>query len=51
MILAVTIFNTGIYRFKTEIFAVLANIAGTYLLHQYYDRKGIAPTLTNPLIS
>jgi hypothetical protein len=27
MILAVTIFNSGNYRFKTEVFAVLANIA------------------------
>ena len=43
MILAVTIFNSGSYRFKTEVFAVLANIAWTYLLHEYYDRKGIPP--------
>jgi hypothetical protein len=43
MILAVTIFNTGSYRFKTEIFAVLANIAWTYLLHEHYARKGVEP--------
>lgn len=43
MILAVTIFNSGIYRFKTEVFAVLANIAWTYLLHEHYERKGIPP--------
>jgi hypothetical protein len=43
MILAVTIFNTGAYRFKTEVFAVLANIAWTYLLHEHYQRKGVAP--------
>lgn len=43
MILAVTIFNSGIYRFKTEIFAVLANIAWTYLLHEHYARNGIQP--------
>ncbi len=43
MILAVTIFNSGAYHFKTEVFAVLANIAWTYLLHEYYDRKGIKP--------
>jgi hypothetical protein len=41
MILAVTIFNSGSYRFKTEVFAVLANIAWTYLLHEHYERKGI----------
>jgi hypothetical protein len=42
MILAVTLFNNGAYRFKTEVFAVLANIAWTYLLHDYYERvKGI----------
>jgi hypothetical protein len=43
MILAVTIFNSGMYRFKTEVFAVLANIAWTYLLHEHYSRKGIDP--------
>jgi hypothetical protein len=43
MILAVMIFNSGGYRFKTEIFAVLANIAWTYLLHEHYARKGIQP--------
>jgi hypothetical protein len=43
MILAVTIFNSGSYRFKTEVFAVLANIAWTYLLHEHYERKGIPP--------
>ena len=43
MILAVTIFNSGTYRFKTEVFAVLANIAWTYLLHEHYARMGILP--------
>jgi hypothetical protein len=43
MILAVTIFNSGTYHFKTEVFAVLGNIAWTYLMHEYYDRKGIPP--------
>jgi hypothetical protein len=43
MILAVTIFNSGSYRFKTEMFAVLANIAWTYLLHEHYHRKGVPP--------
>ncbi|MFS8051546.1 DUF3644 domain-containing protein [Rhizobium sp. BR 317] len=38
MILAVTIFNNGAYRFKTEVFAVLANVAWTYLMHDYYER-------------
>src|SRR5262245_34071770 len=40
MVLAVTIFNSGIYRFKTEVFAVLANIAWTYLMHDHYERSG-----------
>lgn len=44
MVLAVTIFNSGIYKFKTEVFAVLANIAWTYLLHEYYHRANIPPT-------
>lgn len=43
MILAVTIFNGGVYRFKTEVFSVLANISWTYLLHEYYERKGLSP--------
>ena len=42
MILAVTIFNGGSFRFKTEVFAVLANIAWTYLLHEYFERKDIS---------
>jgi hypothetical protein len=41
MILAVHVFNNPSCRFKTEIFAVLANIAWTYLLHEFYVRKGI----------
>ena len=43
MILAVTIFNSGSLNFKTEVFAVLANIAWTYLLHEHYEREGIKP--------
>lgn len=43
MILAVSIFNSGSLRFKTEVFAVLANIAWTYLLHEHYERKSIPP--------
>jgi hypothetical protein len=43
MLLAVTIFNSGNYRFKTEVFAVLANIAWTYLLHEHYERSHIPP--------
>jgi hypothetical protein len=42
MLLAVTIFNSGMYRFKTEVFAVLVNIAWTYLLHEYYHRKSVS---------
>lgn len=40
MILAVQVFNGPGYLFKTELFAVLANIAWTYLLHEFYTRKG-----------
>jgi hypothetical protein len=43
MVLAVTIFNSGAYKFKTEVFAVLANIAWTYLLHEHYSRLHISP--------
>jgi hypothetical protein len=41
MILAVQTFNNPSLRFKTEVFSVLANIAWTYLLHEYYQRKGV----------
>lgn len=41
MILAVQIFNSAAFRFKTEIFSVLANIAWTYLLHEFYERKKV----------
>ena len=41
MIVAVQIFNSPSCRFKTEIFAVLANIAWTYLLHAYYDHINV----------
>ena len=41
MIFAVQVFNGPGYLFKTELFAVLANIAWTYLLHEYYARKSV----------
>jgi Protein of unknown function (DUF3644) len=41
MILAVQIFNSAALNFKTEVFAVLACIAWTYILHEYYERKGV----------
>ena len=42
MILAVQVFNSAAIGFKTEVFSVLANIAWTYLLHEHYERNGIA---------
>ena len=41
MILAVQVFNGPGFIFKAELFVVLANIAWTYLLHEYYTRKKI----------
>lgn len=41
MILAVSIFNNPSFNFKTEVFSVVVNIAWTYLLHEYYLRKGV----------
>ena len=41
MILAVHVFNNPSCRFKTEIFAVLANIAWTYFFHEFYVREGV----------
>ena len=40
MLLAVQTFNTPALHFKAELFAVLSNIAWTYLLHEFYSRKG-----------
>lgn len=39
MILAVQVFNSAALRFRAEVFSVLANIAWTYLLHEYYQRE------------
>lgn len=41
MMLAVQVFNSPSYLFKTELFAVLANIAWTYLLHEFFSRKNV----------
>lgn len=41
MVLAVQVFNSASLKFKTEAFTVQANIAWTYLLHEYYYRKGV----------
>lgn len=41
MSLAVQIFNSPTLNFKTEVFSILANIAWTYLLHEFYARKKI----------
>jgi len=41
MILAVQVFNGPGFLFKTELFTVQAVIAWTYMLHEYYHRKGI----------
>lgn len=40
--LAVHIFNSPTTNFKTEVFAVLANIAWTYLMHEHFERKGVS---------
>jgi hypothetical protein len=42
MLLAVQTFNNPLLHFKTELFAVLSNIPWTYLLHEFYERKGVA---------
>jgi hypothetical protein len=41
MILAVELFNTPRIAFKAGVFSMLANVAWTYLLHEYYASKGI----------
>lgn len=39
MCLAVQVFNSPSTKFKTELFSILANIAWTYLIHEYYEKK------------
>ena len=41
MILAVQVFNSPALRFKSEVFTMLAHVAWTYLLHEYYERKKV----------
>lgn len=41
MIVGVQIFNSAGLKFKTEVFAVLAHVAWTYLLHEFYIRQGV----------
>ena len=41
MILAVELFNTPRIAFKTGVFSMLANLAWTYLLHEFYESKGV----------
>jgi hypothetical protein len=41
MILAVELFNTPRVVFKTGVFAMLVNVAWTYLLHEYYESSGV----------
>lgn len=41
MILAVQIFNSAAFKFKSEIFSVLSNIAWTYLFHEFLVRKRV----------
>lgn len=47
MMLAVQVFNNPILHFRMEVFTVLATIAWTYLLHEYYSREKINITKNN----
>jgi hypothetical protein len=44
MILAVELFNTPRIAFKAGVFSMLSNVAWTYLLHEYYETKGVPIT-------
>ncbi|MXO52236.1 DUF3644 domain-containing protein [Erythrobacter gaetbuli] len=47
MVAAVEIFNSPTMLFKVQIFPVLSQISWTYLLHEYYDRRGVEITDAN----
>ena len=42
MLLAVELFNTPRIAFKAGVFSMLANVAWTYLLHEFYERRDVA---------
>jgi hypothetical protein len=46
MLLAVELFNTPRIVFKAGVFSMLANVAWTYLLHEFYERQGVK--IVNP---
>lgn len=41
MVLAVQVFNSPALRFKAEVFTMLAHVAWTYLLHEYYESRKV----------
>lgn len=41
MLLAVELFNTPRIAFKAGVFSMLANVAWTYLLHEFYESRGV----------
>ena len=41
MLLAVELFNTPRIAFKAGVFSMLTNVAWTYLLHEYYERRDV----------
>ncbi|MDA5193700.1 DUF3644 domain-containing protein [Govanella unica] len=41
MVLGVQVFNSPAMRFKSEVFTMLMNVAWTYLLHEYYERRNV----------
>ena len=41
IILAVELFNTPRIAFKAGVFSMLANVAWTYLLHEFYESNGV----------
>ena len=41
MLLAVSVFNSPVLSFKSELFCILSNIAWTYMFHEHYTRKNV----------
>ncbi|MFT8736384.1 MAG: DUF3644 domain-containing protein [Zymomonas mobilis] len=41
MILAVQVFNNPTTCFKSEVFTMLANVAWTYLIHEFYEQNDV----------
>ena len=51
MLTATNVYNNPLIQFKSETFITLSIIAWTYLLHAYYESKGITIVFINKKVA